>query len=181
MPAPTCRLPVTLGGGMTIENGSAAARWGRPARNAPVCSQRAETRRSIAAKSNDLSIIGDQSTLRARQRTVDWKAFLAGSLAARVENREEALTLSRRRKSTREAGPEASRKWSDPVEGRPPTWIGFRDKWIGFRPNSTRLYKTQHSRYINQNVINSNQRSNGREARQPDMTLRHSGLLTVEG
>jgi hypothetical protein len=51
------------------ENGSAAAQWGRPARNVPVCSQRAETRRSIAAK------------LRARQRTVDWKAFLAGSLA----------------------------------------------------------------------------------------------------
>jgi hypothetical protein len=129
---PTCRLPVTLGGGMTIENGSAAARWGRPARNVPVCSQRAETRRSIAAK------------LRARQRTVDWKAFLAGSLAARAENREEALTLSRRRKSTREAGPEASRSWRDPVEGRPPTWIGFRDKWIGFRANSTR--------YINQNI-----------------------------
>ena len=39
-----CRLPVTFGGGMTMQNGCACARSGRPARNAPVASQSAETR-----------------------------------------------------------------------------------------------------------------------------------------
>ena len=52
-----CRLPVTFGGGMTTQNGRAEARSGRPARNASVSSQSAETRPSTAAKSNDLSIM----------------------------------------------------------------------------------------------------------------------------
>ena len=54
------RLPVTFGGGMTIQNGCAAARSGRPALNAPVRSQTAETRPSTAARSKDLSIIERQ-------------------------------------------------------------------------------------------------------------------------
>jgi hypothetical protein len=70
-----------------------------------------------------------------------------------AENREEALTLLRRRKSTREAGPEASRSWCDPVEGRPPTWMGFRDKLDRVSRQFDKVYKPKHSRYINQNII----------------------------
>ncbi len=38
---PICSEPVTFGGGITMQNGLAAARSGRPARNAPAASQRA--------------------------------------------------------------------------------------------------------------------------------------------
>ena len=47
-----------------MQKGSAPARSGRPARNAPSASHRAETRASTAEASNDLSIIGTRSAPR---------------------------------------------------------------------------------------------------------------------
>ena len=43
-----CSEPVTLGGGITIVNGRAASRSGRPALKAPACSQACEMRPSIS-------------------------------------------------------------------------------------------------------------------------------------
>src|SRR3954470_17695469 len=48
---PMCRLPVTLGGGVTIVQGSASGRSGR---NSPSVSQRAYQRASISAGSKVL-------------------------------------------------------------------------------------------------------------------------------
>ena len=61
-----CRLPVTFGGGITMQKGCCVGPLGRPARKAPVSSQRAEMRASTAEASNDLSIMEYQSR-RARR------------------------------------------------------------------------------------------------------------------
>src|SRR5271166_159898 len=68
---PICRLPVTFGGGMTTQNGLASLRSGRPDWKAPVSSQKAETRASTAAASNDLSIIEVQASASSGQLNTD--------------------------------------------------------------------------------------------------------------
>ena len=44
-----CSEPVTFGGGITMVNGSASRRSGRPALNAPASSQSRDMRASISA------------------------------------------------------------------------------------------------------------------------------------
>ena len=88
-----CRLPVTFGGGMTMQNGSAPARSGRPARNAPVSSQSAETRASTAAASNDLSIMDLRSALRPAGRLTRLNAGVprGGAAAGRSPERRDGF------------------------------------------------------------------------------------------
>ena len=52
-----CSAPVTFGGGITMVKGSAPARSGRPASNAPASRQARETRSSTEAGSKVLSML----------------------------------------------------------------------------------------------------------------------------
>src|ERR1700730_13924548 len=64
---PMWREPVMFGGGMTIVNGAAPARSGRPARNAPASCHAEEIRPSTACGSKVFSIIG---SFRCRARAL---------------------------------------------------------------------------------------------------------------